>query len=418
MPAIARALTAVVLLAGSLMCRAVPVSADATGDTINQLQGQASAEAGGLAQLWQLESSVADLDGRVACANQALAALQPAVDRARQQAAAAEHDVEVDRFRMDIAQAELAGARDALHRFSVEAYLSPPVGSGLTAWLAGGVSVGSMMARPEYLRSVSQTRGDAILQYQHLQAELADTDAALQSARRTADRALSEVASRQAALTAQASALTSLQAQAAAQQQAVRQQILLFQTSRAMLSQAVGQQGAPDGVTDLVRQREGPAPTNWSAPDPAGLTLVLPVGNAAITSPFGPRINPITNAVEFHPGVDFAAADLSPIHAALGGRVIWAGPLGGYGNATLIDAGDLVTDLYGHQAQIMVQPGDVVTAGQVIGLEGSTGESTGPHVHFEVRVQGVVQDPFPYLLNALIAAPAMVPAPAPVCPSG
>lgn len=112
-----------------------------------------------------------------------------------------------------------------------------------------------------------------------------------------------------------------------------------------------------------------------------------------ITSPFGVRIHPITGKGTMHNGVDIGAGYGAPIHAAASGRVLRAGPYGGYGLATIIDHGNGLATLYGHQSRQVVSPGDQVTQGQVIGYVGSTGFSTGPHLHFEVRVNGDPRDP-------------------------
>ena len=94
-----------------------------------------------------------------------------------------------------------------------------------------------------------------------------------------------------------------------------------------------------------------------------------------------------------HPGIDIAAAYGTPIHAAGTGVVIFAGWESGYGNYTCISHGGGISTCYGHQSAIDVAVGQTVTRGQVIGAEGSTGYSTGPHVHFEVRVDGQVRNP-------------------------
>lgn len=94
-----------------------------------------------------------------------------------------------------------------------------------------------------------------------------------------------------------------------------------------------------------------------------------------------------------HAGVDFGAGPGTPIVAADNGTVVSAGWTGGYGNAVIIDHGGGVATLYGHQSRLAVRSGARVSRGQVIGYVGSTGMSTGPHLHFELRVNGVPRDP-------------------------
>ena len=123
----------------------------------------------------------------------------------------------------------------------------------------------------------------------------------------------------------------------------------------------------------------------------------MPVPGAPVASPFGYRIHPIYGDRRLHTGVDFGASEGTPIHAAEAGTVVSAGWMGGYGNATVIQhAGSLAT-LYGHQSAILVSVGQHVSRGQIIGRVGCTGACTGPHLHYEVRVNGTPVNPVPYL---------------------
>ncbi len=116
-----------------------------------------------------------------------------------------------------------------------------------------------------------------------------------------------------------------------------------------------------------------------------------------ITSPFGWRVHPIWHSQIFHAGIDIAADYGEPVVAADSGTVIYAGWMGGYGNAVMIDHGGGLVTLYGHNSSLTVGVGENVARGQTIALAGSTGNSTGPHCHFEVRVHGDVVEPLNYL---------------------
>ena len=118
-----------------------------------------------------------------------------------------------------------------------------------------------------------------------------------------------------------------------------------------------------------------------------------------ISSPFGFRINPFTHSYAFHSGTDLGADCNSPIFAAHGGTVVYAGPNGGYGNFVLIDHGNGLSTGYGHivNGGVHVSIGQPVGPGQPIALVGSTGNSTGCHLHYEVRQNGIAVDAVPFM---------------------
>lgn len=122
-----------------------------------------------------------------------------------------------------------------------------------------------------------------------------------------------------------------------------------------------------------------------------------PVAGIAISSGFGRRLDPFTGRPARHTGFDYPAAYGTPILASAGGRVRRAGPNGAYGRTVEIDHGGGLVTRYGHASRILVKPGDLVLPGQEIATVGSTGRSTGPHVHFEILRDGTPVQPGPYL---------------------
>ncbi len=140
------------------------------------------------------------------------------------------------------------------------------------------------------------------------------------------------------------------------------------------------------------QQQEQPQQQTTSQPavTPSSAGLIWPV-NGPITSPFGMRWG------RLHPGIDIGVPTGTPIHAAAAGKVIYCGWETGYGNLVVLDNGNNLATAYAHQSAIAVTCGETVTQGQVIGYSGCTGECTGPHVHFEVRINGNPVDPLGYL---------------------
>ena len=128
--------------------------------------------------------------------------------------------------------------------------------------------------------------------------------------------------------------------------------------------------------------------------------FMRPIGGR-ITSPFGWRTHPIFNSRTFHSGVDIAGPNHGSIHASNSGKVIYSGWYGGYGKVVILDHGVVngkpTTTLYAHMSSIKVGQGQFVHKGDVVGYEGTTGYSTGPHVHFEVRINGKPNNPLNYI---------------------
>ena len=127
--------------------------------------------------------------------------------------------------------------------------------------------------------------------------------------------------------------------------------------------------------------------------------LTTPVHGAQfeLTSGFGPRVDPFTSRIAFHPGLDFAGPWGSTVAATAPGVVVWSGPRAGYGNMVEIDHGLGFHTRYGHLSSILVRAGARVQGGSPIGRLGSTGRSTGPHVHYEVWFANTVKDPSRYI---------------------
>ena len=146
-----------------------------------------------------------------------------------------------------------------------------------------------------------------------------------------------------------------------------------------------------------AKKKGGSSAGNLSSATLTSGTFTWPLpGYTNNSSAYGWRVHPIYGTRKFHKGEDIPAPTGTPIVAAASGTVTTAGWVSGYGNYTVINHGGGVMTAYGHQSAIHVSVGQRVTAGQTIGLVGSTGNSTGPHLHFEVYVNGSTQNPMSY----------------------
>ncbi|KST68481.1 murein hydrolase activator EnvC family protein [Mastigocoleus testarum] len=199
----------------------------------------------------------------------------------------------------------------------------------------------------------------------------------------------------------------------------IRQQLLVqkvdYQTQAQLQSELVGRlnsdrlaleaaqaqlQKDSQAIGNLIQQKiraaelaKANSKRNWIR----GSGIMAFPSDGRISSPFGFRIHPKLGYRRMHTGMDFAASHGSPIRAADSGTVIFAGWYGGYGYAVIINHGKGITTLYGHSSKLYVSEGESVKRGQVIAAIGSTGLSTGPHLHFEVRKNGTPVNPANYL---------------------
>ena len=140
----------------------------------------------------------------------------------------------------------------------------------------------------------------------------------------------------------------------------------------------------------------GSSGNSGSIGDPSQESFLRP-GSGVVTDPYGPRINPVTGEAGFHTGVDLGDPYGANVSASKSGEVVYSGWISGYGNTIILDHGNGVQTLYGHNSELLVSVGQQVSRGQAIALVGSTGMSTGPHIHWEIRINGQHVNPLDYL---------------------
>ena len=339
-------------------------------------------------KLAELSAAVRKLNRQVSQAQWKLRRAERALDRAEAkrielgfQLAQAQADVEVARLAMNLTISALyqRGQSDqqALYAAVVETSTSPHEVFSALQYLKG--TLGDQ--REALDRFTALQRQVEVLSEEAKAQEKAARDAhdAIEGERARLEAARGEAVAARAAARAEEDREQELLAEVQARKADFLRELQLLQAESSAIGQMLRELQAGQR---LAPRRKG--------------TFRLPV-NSRMSSRFGYRVHPIFGDTRLHSGVDFSAGTGTPIRASGPGRVVWAGPRGGYGNLVAIDHGNGLATLYAHQSRIDVTTGERVVTGEVIGLVGSTGFSTGPHLHFETRELGTPADPQYYL---------------------
>ncbi len=362
----------------------------------------AAAERAALALL-QLNVKVTAARNSLASANRDLAKAQTVLAAKRDELAQAQSDERAAQAQVTAATAKYDQARDQLEVMLRSAFENG-VGGDLDALMDGGTP-DQLADRVGLLDQLSATRQHRLKGLAASKDELTRKEDVLTAARQRAQSAVTGADQEFDAVSADqnraqdaAAQLVSLQHQqqtafskAKSAAAAAQKKYADLQASSERLQEVLAARAA--GETGTI-----PLSTGDPGAESAG-GLVMPT-TGVYSSGFGYRTDPFGGGTTFHAGQDIAAPTGTPIVAATAGTVaIVETPdqSGGYGNYTCIDRGGGFATCYAHQSVVYVHVGEVVKQGELIGLVGSTGASTGPHLHFEVRINGVPVNPLPYL---------------------
>jgi murein DD-endopeptidase MepM/ murein hydrolase activator NlpD len=337
------------------------------------------------AQIDRLTAEVASIRTREAAVRTRLAAKQAELDRAVA-------ELDGARQRLDKVRAHLKRALIALRQRLVAMYEAGT--PDLLSVIVESSSVSDLATRAEYLDRLRGMDEAVVGRVRDLRDEVREIVTRLRDAKDTIEAARDAIAAEEQAL---ADTRTSLQSH--------QRQLLSARADReAALAQIRKHESELDGSVAAIQGKiAAQLMASGSAPLPAGPikggsgSMIWPV-DGPVVSGFGGR--DIGAGYEYHPGIDIAVPEGTPIRAALAGTVIFTQPeasSGGYGNYTCIDHGGGLSTCYAHQSSFAVSAGESVSQGQVIGYSGCTGYCLGPHVHFEVRINGSVTDPMGYL---------------------
>jgi murein DD-endopeptidase MepM/ murein hydrolase activator NlpD len=361
------------------------------GGQAQQLQGQiteaSTAEVQALAALEATRGQEAELNARVSGLQAQMAVAQAKLDPLQADADRITAEYGAVQAAEQATQAQLDAAQHALNASAGSLLVSAEAGDGFESIQASPPQ--DLTAGEQYLHWVTQVRKSLVLRVRTLRDTLENERRAVAGAKAQADAIAGQARAARDQIAALVAQLQPAQAQAAQAQVVDEQQLASIVARKGEFQlQLSSLAGTSDSIATLLRRS--------TLPGSVALCDDRPVPGPII-SPFGPRVDPITGAQGFHPGVDLQATYGTPIHACRAGVVLIASAQGGYGNAVVIDDGGGMGNLYAHQSRIAVHVGDHVNAGDVIGYVGSTGYSTGPHLHFEVRLSGNPVDPAPFL---------------------
>jgi murein DD-endopeptidase MepM/ murein hydrolase activator NlpD len=389
-------------VAAALALLTLAIPGWASGQTTDQRIRAARAKAAGLqsalhakrSQLHAVTLRYNDLQRQLGETNAAIAGVDARIGALDDQAGATQHRIDVTAVQLDAARRSLQLHDTMLRRRLVDIYENGDL--GYINVLVSARSFSDFVERWEDLRLLIaanqravRARRDAERRVASVEADLERTRLELQQqqeAQREARNQLDTLASERRNLVS----LTAGQRRAVATQ--VAQMEDLSAAEEAELESLIQQR-----QRELEAQRRAAGIATGGQASGGGSGMFSWPVTGTITSPFGWRSNPFGGSPEFHQGLDIAAPTGTTVTAAASGTVIMAQWYGGYGNYILIDHGGGFSTGYGHLSAIYVSNGQAVKRGQAIGAVGSTGASTGPHLHFEVRIDGKPVDPAPRL---------------------
>ena len=335
-------------------------------------------------QIGALEKDLAALGGQIGTAAQRKARLDQEIELTRQ-------DIETKQAQIARLQADYDGRVAVLNSRADTTYRN-----GDWAWvemLLGSTDLSDLIQRTEYVNMIMSDDEQAA-------SDLDSSRVTLESATAALDQDVQTLSAKRAEVTAQMNGLKTLQsardAKRAQEQSAQDQKSAMLSETKKNIKHlralALAEEQESARIAAILKGGASHGDGKYAG------TLRWPCpGHTKITSPFGMRMHPILHVRKMHTGIDIHAPSGATIVAAGNGTVIFAGRNGGYGNFTMIDHGNGLVTCYAHQSRILVKRGQHVSAGTAIGKVGSTGLSTGPHLHFEVRVNGTPKNPVPYL---------------------
>lgn len=366
---------------------AVPGATQSRSDRIRDLRRQID-EASSKAQA-ELEA-IAASDKRLNEVNELIAGLELQVTDARQKVAAAQEVLSIAVARLHRAEARLgeaqvryAAARDTLRKRVVELYKYGRLDEAEA--ILDASSFETAVRQAKYNESVRQRNDSDARAIAAAVQDLDETRTELDTARKDAEARRDALRAEQERLEEALAQQNELRAALEKEIETHRKILVGIEADRAKLERALDElEGQSRRMSGFVLSRgSGSGKLAWPC-------------TGAVVSGFGMRVHPVLGYARMHSGVDIDCANGAPVGSSASGTVSYAAWSGGYGNFVMVDHGDGLATAYAHLSRILVSQGQSVSQGQEVGKVGSTGMSTGPHLHFEVRVNGQPVDPMKY----------------------
>lgn len=362
------------MVVSSLVYAGAAEDADELQDKLSSLEDEKAA----------VKERIAELTKQADDVEATRAALQSEIDLTKEEISTVEAYIERLQQQIDVKTTELEAAQKALEQKEEEFALTVRTtyeqgDSSYLEVLLNSTSFSDLLSRMEIITAIMEDNKKTVAEYtaakediQQKKEELQSTQDSQKEYQENLSYKVDELAASEAEQAALAESIQAYKAESEAEYDRISNEMQEVSNQIAQLS---AQSAASGGV-------------------PYSGTFVWPTPSCTTTSSvYGYRVHPIYGTVKFHAGEDIPASYGAEILAAASGTVTTAGWVSGYGNYTVIDHGGGTMTAYGHQSSILVSVGQYVEQGQVIGYVGSTGNSTGPHLHFEVYQNGSTVDP-------------------------
>lgn len=369
-----------VILTLMLMTAAVasPVYAAKTLDDVNSELKESKEK------LSEGKKKAQDLVAQIETLNEQIATIESEVDELDTQIAAKQDDVDAAQEKLDATRKDLDAQNDALNQRVRAMYKNGD--TSVLEILIGSKDISEFLSNVDMLQMIYDNDQDVLdeikEQYNVLKAQKDE----IQKLQNELKVQQSQKKDKQSEMATQVSNLEAAQKKVASDNEALEAQIDKLNKEASDLTRQLQQQQGSSQVSSSSSSSYSGGVMLWPVPD-----------SHRITSQFGVRFHPILKRYKSHSGLDIGAPTGTKILAASSGKVIYSAVRGGYGNCVMVDHGGGIVTLYGHCSKLLVTSGQSVNRGDNIALVGSTGQSTGPHCHFEVRVNGTPTDPLKYL---------------------